>query len=94
VGNQCRTCPEVVGLLGQEMPDEDRQLACGRDRGDLMAASGPDAQEEGVQGTGCLGRRPSGLDQQRPRVRPADLADPAMLGQAEPGLPDPRVSPK
>jgi hypothetical protein len=76
------------------MPDEDRHLARGRDRSDLMAASRPDAQEEGVLRTGCLGRRPGGLDQQRLCVRPADLANPPMLGQAEPGLPTRGLSPK
>jgi hypothetical protein len=27
-------------------------------------------------------------------MRPADLADPAMLGEAEPGLPDPWIEPE
>ena len=83
VGDQRRPRPEIVGLLDQEMPDEDGHLTCSRDRGELMAASSADAQEEGVQGAGCLGRRPGGLDQQRPRVRATDLADPGDAGPSQ-----------
>ena len=52
------TCPEVVLLLGQNMPDEDSELSRGGDRSDVLAAPRSDAQEERPQRT------------RRPRCRP------------------------
>ena len=57
----------------------------------LVAAAGADADEEGVQRPRGLRRRPGGLDEHRPSVAAADLADPPMMGSTETGLADTRV---
>ena len=70
---------------------EDGQLARDGDGGDLVAAAGADADEEGVQRP--RGRRgcPGGLDEHRPGVAAANLADPPMMSSTETGLADTRV---
>ena len=59
--------------------------------GDLMAAPGADAHEEGVQRPRRLGRRPRRLDQHGARVTAADLADAPVMGRAHARLPNPWV---
>ena len=92
-GDQSRTCPKVIGLFGEEVPAEDGELAGDGDGGDLMTASGSDAEKEGVKGPWGLGRRPGRFDQHRTGVRPSLLADAAMLRQTETGLPHARIEP-
>jgi hypothetical protein len=48
----------------------------------------PDPDEEGMQGPRRLRRRPGRFDEHRPGMAAADLADPAMLGEAETRLPN------
>ena len=49
VGDQGWPRPQVVLIFGQHMPTENRQLASQRDGGDLMAPSGSNADEKGMQ---------------------------------------------
>ena len=71
-----------------------RELARDGNGGDLMAALGADADEEGMQRARRLGRRPSRLDEHRAGVTAADLADAPVMGRAEPGLSPRGFSPK
>ena len=57
----------------------------------VMTAPGADADEKRMQWTGRLGRGPSRLDQHGTRMTAADLADAAVVGGSQPGLPHPRV---
>ena len=91
VGHKCRARPEVVLLLGEQVPAEHGQLARDGDRGDLVAAAGADADEEGVQRARGFCRRPRGLHQHRPGVAAPDLADPPMVSGAEPRLAHTRI---
>jgi hypothetical protein len=52
------TCPQVVLLLGQNMPDEDSELSRGGDCSDVLAAPRSDAQEECPQRTRRARRSP------------------------------------
>ena len=81
VGDQGRPRPEVVRLLGQQVPAQHGELARHGHGGDLMAAPGADAHEEGVQRPRRLGRRPGRLDQHGAGVAAADLADAAVMGE-------------
>ena len=56
-----------------------------------MAASGSDADKEGVQRARRLGHGPGRLDQHRASMTAPDLADASMMSGAEPGLTHPRV---
>jgi hypothetical protein len=73
------------------VPAQHGELARDGDGRDLVAASGADAQKEGAQWTGRLGRSPGRFDQHRASMRPSTLADAAVLGKPEAGLPNPRV---
>jgi len=64
------------------MPAQNCELAGDRDGGYLMAFCA-DPDEEGMQGPRRLRRRPGRFDEHRPGMAAADLADPAMLGEAE-----------
>jgi len=88
LGDEGRTCPKIVDVLGEQMPAQNRELAGDRDGRYLMAFPCADPDEEGMQGTWRLRRRPSRFDEHRPGVAAADLADPAMLGEAETRLPN------
>ena len=94
VGDQRRARPEIVLLPGKHVPAEHGQLARDGHCGDLVTAAGADADEEGVQRPRGLRRRPGGLDQHRPGMAAADLADPAVMGGAETGLAHARVEPE
>src|SRR3546814_20884733 len=61
VREQRRSCPAIVGLFGEEMPAQDRQLAGEGDRGDLVAAFCSDSEEEGMQRPWRLGDRTGGV---------------------------------
>ena len=91
VGHQAGPRPEIVRLLGQQMPAQNGQLARHGNGGDLVAAPGADADEEGMQRPRRLGCRPGRFDQHGAGMAAADLADPAVVGSAEPRLADPRV---
>jgi hypothetical protein len=64
------------------------------DGSNLMTPPRPNTHEEGVQRPGCLGRRPSGLDQHGAGVAAADLADAAMVGAPRPDWRTRGFSPK
>ena len=49
LGVQRRTDPGIVFLAPQQMPDDHRQLASGRDGSDVLATTRADPQEEGAQ---------------------------------------------
>jgi hypothetical protein len=73
------------------MPAQYGQLARDGDRRNLVTASGPDAQKESAQWTRCLGRSPRRFDEHRASMRSPTLADPAVLGKPEAGLPHPWI---
>ena len=55
-GVQCRTCPEVVLVSCQQMPDQDGELACRRDSSDVLAAPTLHPKKKATQrawGTRC-----------------------------------------
>src|SRR5690242_19358337 len=51
--------PHVAFAFAQQMPDEHRELAGGRDSGDMLTAAGADPQEERTQRTRRSRCRPS-----------------------------------
>jgi hypothetical protein len=75
------------------MPAQNHELAGDRDGRHLMAFPCADPDEEGMQGPRRLRRRPGRFDEHRPGMAAADLADPAMLGEAEPRLPNTWIEP-
>jgi hypothetical protein len=91
VGDQGWPRPQVVLIFGQHVPAKHRQLARHRDSGDLMAPSGSDADEEGVQRPRRLGHGPGRLDQHRPSVAASSLPNAPVMSGAESGLTHPRV---
>ena len=54
VRGQGRPRPEVVDVLRQQMPAQDRELARQGDGGDLVPALRPDPDEEGGSGPGAV----------------------------------------
>ena len=52
-GKQRRTRPHVALALGEQVPDDDRELAGGRDGCYVLAATGSDPQEKGSQRAGA-----------------------------------------
>ncbi|KJS39426.1 MAG: hypothetical protein VR74_02270 [Hyphomonas sp. BRH_c22] len=59
-----------------------------------MTAARSDSDEKGSQWSGGFGRGPGRLNQHRPGMAAASLADPAMMGRPEAGLANPRVEPE
>jgi hypothetical protein len=94
VGHQCRTPPEVVALLGEQMPTQDSKLAGDRNGGNLMATAGADADEEGAQWTGRFGSCPGRFDQHGAGVAAPHLADATMLRKTKARLANPRIEAK
>jgi len=84
----------VVLVLGEQVPDEHRDLACHRDDGDAPAASRPQADEEGGQRPRCPERRVGGLAQEPPRIGLTGAADVAGMSRTVPGLAHPGVEPE
>ena len=58
-----RAVPGVVLVLGQDVPDDDRQLARGCDCSDVFAPLVSDPDEEGAQRTGRARDDPRRFDQ-------------------------------
>jgi hypothetical protein len=78
LGGQRRALEGVVLALDDHVPAQHRQLAGRRDDGDLHAAAGADALEEGAQRSRRLCRHPGGLDQHAAGVGVSLLGDPAV----------------
>ncbi len=89
-----RARPTVGLVLGQQVPDQRRDLARGGDGGDVLAFARLDPQEERPQRPGHRSGRPRGLHQHRPRRRVPLLGDAPMDGRAIPGLAHPRRQPE
>src|SRR3546814_19719697 len=79
VREQRRSCPAIVGLFGEEMPAQDRQLAGEGDRGDLVAAFCSDSDEEGMQRAWRLGGSPCRFNPPGPRLASTALADASLM---------------
>lgn len=94
VGHEARAARKVVGLLGQQVPAEHGEFARRGHRGDLVTAPGTHPHEEGVQRPRRLGGGPGGLDQHRPSVAAARLADAPEMGGSETGLTHTRIEPE
>ena len=58
-----RTAPGEVLILGQHMPDDDRELARGRHSSDMFAALVSDLDEECTQRAGCARDNPGRFDE-------------------------------
>src|SRR5215472_998663 len=71
--NQRRTGPEVIGVLGQQVPAQHHEFAGDRHHGDLLAAVGPNTKKESMEWPRRLGRGPRRLDQHGARMCPAML---------------------
>jgi hypothetical protein len=84
----------VVLATAEQRPEQDRELARGRDDGDPAAAPGADPLIERAQRAGLLDDRPGRLDQRPARRRGALLGDPPALGRRAAGLIDARVKPE
>jgi len=84
----------VVLVALDHRPAQHRELAGGRDHGDLHPAAGPHAFKEGAQRTRGLDRHPSGLDQHPARVGATLLGDPPVAGGLAARLLDARVDPE
>src|SRR5262249_44576998 len=86
-GVQRRTCPEVVLVFCQKMPDQDGELACRRDGGAVLPAPALPAQKETAQRARAARRDPARLDQHAARVPAAVLGDPPVICWPRSGLP-------
>jgi glutamine---fructose-6-phosphate transaminase (isomerizing) len=62
-GMQGRARPHIALALAQQMPEQNRELACHCDRGNVLPASSADPEEEGAQWTWRSRRHPRCLDQ-------------------------------
>jgi hypothetical protein len=91
LGVQRRTDPGIVFLAPQQMPDDHRQLARGRDGSDVLATTRADPQEEGAQRPRRPCRRPGGLNQHATSMATALFGDPAVVDRSWSRLPDARV---
>jgi hypothetical protein len=76
---QRRLGPRIAFALAQQMPDDHRELAGGRDSGDMLTAAGAYSKEERTQRTRRSRRRPSRLDEHAARMPTALLGDPAVI---------------
>ncbi len=77
-----RPAESIVLVAAQQMPNDDRDLAGRRDRGDLLPTPSFDAKEECVKRPGCGRRGPGRLDQKPAGQRAALLGDAAVVGTA------------
>src|ERR1700722_97867 len=84
VRQQCRPCPSIVLVLGEQMPGEDSDLASRGESRNLLATSALDANEERPQWSGSMRCRPGG-PQWSGRARAAAQA--ARSGPGEHALP-------
>ena len=76
------------------MQTQDGQLAGDCNSGNLMAAAGADADEEGVQRTGRLGGWPGRFDQHGAGVAAPYLAGATVLRKTKARLANPRIEAK
>ena len=74
---QRRSGPRIAFAFAQQMPDDHRELAGGRDGGDMLTTAGAYSQEERAQWTWRPGRRPCRLDEHAARMSSSLLRDPA-----------------
>ena len=87
-GVQRRARPQIAFSLAQQMPDQDGELAGGRDGGDVLTAAGAHALKEGAQRARHARRRPRRLHQHAAGMAASLLGDPSMIGWPWPRLPD------
>jgi hypothetical protein len=88
------TIPGERLIAREHVPHDDRQFACRRDNGDLLAATVAYAQEESAQRAGRLCCAPGCLDEQSSRVRTSPLGDVTVPGGRWARLIDRRVQPE
>jgi len=94
VGDQRGARPQIVLVLGQQMPAQDGKLARDGNGSNLMAAPSADADEEGMQRSRRLGCRPGRFDQHGPGMATADLADTSVMSGSQSRLTYPGVKAK
>ncbi len=68
-------CPAIVGLVGEQVPGEDGELAGHGDRGDPGPPAGKNPGMEGVERARRPDRDVGGLREQAPDVALTGLAD-------------------
>ena len=83
VRDQRRAHPKIVGLLGQQMPAENRELARQRDGCDLMSTLCTNPNKEGMQRPWRLRGCPCSLDQHGSSMAAPNLADASMMSGAK-----------
>ena len=86
-----RPSPGVVLAFREHVPDQHRELAGDRDRGDMGAAPGAHTFVERPHRAGAAHRLPCGLDQEMACLAAATLGDPAVMRPPVAGLPDARI---
>ena len=91
VSDQRGANPQIVFVLGQQVPAQNGKLPRNGNGGDLMAPPGADADEESMQRSSRLGSRPGRFHQHRTGMAATDLADTAMVSRAQTRLTNPRV---
>ena len=94
LGDQRWPGPREIFLPAEDVPNDDGQLACGRNGGDLVTPLGANAQEEGPQRSGGVRSRPGRFNEHPARMSAADLADMAVLCRLQARLPDSWVQPE
>lgn len=83
--------PGVVFAVPEQVPDDDRELARDRNRGDVVTAPTGDALIKCSQRSRPAHRLPGGLDQHGARMRAALLGDPTVPRSIFAGLMHARV---
>src|SRR5215211_9306573 len=81
LGRQRRLLVGVVLAAAEQAPEQRRELAGGRDDGDLAAAPAADALIKRAQRAGLLDDRPGRLDERPARRGRALLGDPSAPGR-------------
>jgi putative transposase len=87
VGDQRGARPQIILVLGQQMPAQNGELAGHGDGCDLVAPPGPDADEEGMERSSRPGCRPGRFDQHGPGMAATDLADAPVMSGTQSRLP-------
>src|SRR3954471_4934225 len=88
---QRRADPGIIFSASEQMPDNHRELAGDRNRGDVIAAAAGDALVEGPQRPKASDCLPSSLNQHAARVRGPLLGDRPMPWAGRAGLMHARV---